>query len=148
MRISTRCAPRCHGCSWAPPGARACSRSRCKVGTDTCSFPLYRCRCRKQRSAPRHKNAQRETEYGRSGIVRKALVLIAVAAALVLSASATAAVAPTAPDVVCGTACDGGGGGWSGCTQDTASDSGGIPWIAYYKHFLVVSYCKQNGVIT
>jgi hypothetical protein len=79
--------------------------------------------------------------------VRKALLVagvIGVLAALAVPAAASAA----APPVICGTACDGGGGGWTGCTEATASDSGGIPWIAHYHHYLVVSYCKVNGVIT
>jgi hypothetical protein len=81
--------------------------------------------------------------------VRKALVLVAVAAALAAPAAAWTAVAPGAPSVVCGGPCDSGGGsGWTGCTQQTASESGGIPWLAYYRHYLVVSYCKQNGIIT
>src|SRR5436305_8646368 len=92
-------------------------------------------------------DTSRNAKHGRRGIVRKALVFIAIGAALVLPAAAAAgvgvgaggtAVAPIGPAVVCGTACDGGGGGWSGCTEQTASESGGIPWLAYYKHYLVV----------
>jgi hypothetical protein len=80
--------------------------------------------------------------------VRKALVLIAVAAALLVPAAASAAIAPGPTGMICGTACDGGGGGFTGCTQVTATDSSGIPWIAYYRHYLVVNFCKQNGAIT
>ena len=81
--------------------------------------------------------------------MRKALVIIA----LVITALAAAGVLPAAGvaapgSVICGTACDGGGGGWTGCTQATASDASGIPYLAYYRHYLVVSYCKQAGVIT
>jgi hypothetical protein len=76
--------------------------------------------------------------------VRKALLILGVLAALVIPAAATA----KAPPVICGTACDGGGSGWSGCTQQTAEDHGGLRWVAYYRHYLVVSYCKVNGAIT
>ena len=79
--------------------------------------------------------------------MRRALLMFAVAAALAVPAAA-AARPPDPTDVICGTPCDGGGGGWTGCTQETASDSGGIPWLSYYRHFLVVNYCKQGGVIT
>jgi hypothetical protein len=81
--------------------------------------------------------------------VRTALSLLALAAALLAPAASASptAKAPT-PRVICGTACDGGGGGWSGCTQTSASDSGGIPYVAGYRHVLVVSYCKRYGVIT
>jgi hypothetical protein len=50
--------------------------------------------------------------------------------------------------VICGTACDGGGSGWSGCTTVTGNDQGGVPGIAFWHHYLVVSYCKVNGLIT
>lgn len=80
--------------------------------------------------------------------MRKALIVIGVLAALAVPAAASAGAPPVAPPVICGSVCEGGGGGWSGCTQATASDSGGIPWIAHYNHYLVVSYCKSYGVIT
>jgi hypothetical protein len=78
-------------------------------------------------------------------MVRKALLIFGVLVALAVPAAA-AAKAP--PPVICGTACDGGGGGWSGCTQQTASESGGIRYLSYYRHYLVVSYCKVRGTIT
>jgi hypothetical protein len=77
--------------------------------------------------------------------VRKALLILGVLAALVAPAVATAK-AP--PPVICGTSCDGGGDGWTGCTTVTASDSLGIRYISYYRHYLVVSYCKRGGIIT
>lgn len=80
--------------------------------------------------------------------MRKALFIIAFAAALSLCGAATAAVGPPVPSVICGGACDGGGGGWSGCTQQTESNSASIPLIASVRHYLVVSYCKSNGWIT
>ena len=79
--------------------------------------------------------------------MRKALLIIALLAALAVPAASSAAKGPIG-DVICGTACDGGGGGWTGCTQQTESHSGGIPYVATVRHFLVVSYCKQNGTIT
>ena len=75
----------------------------------------------------------------------KAFVMAALVAALALP---VAAQARSGPPVICGTACDGGGGGWTGCTTQTTSSSGGIRFLAYYRHYLAVSYCKRNGVIT
>ena len=80
--------------------------------------------------------------------MRKALSLLGLVAALVAPAAGAQPGATAPPPVICGTACDGGGGGWSGCTQDSASDSGGIPFVASYHHVIVVSYCKRYGVIT
>ena len=76
--------------------------------------------------------------------MRNALLMLVLVAALGIPAAAAA----KAPPVICGTACDGGGGGWSGCTQQTESHSAGIPLLATVRHFLVVSYCKVNGWIT
>jgi len=78
--------------------------------------------------------------------VRKALLIIGLLAALAVPAGATATKVP--PDVICGTACDGGGGGWSGCTQQTESHSAGLPYFSSVNHYLVVSYCKRFGTIT
>jgi len=81
--------------------------------------------------------------------VRKALLIIAFAAALAVPAVSAAGSSPPGHRILCGGSCDGGGtGGWTGCTQQTVADSGGIPYLARYRHYLVVSYCKQNGVIT
>lgn len=77
--------------------------------------------------------------------MRKALLILAALAALAVPVAATA---KTGPPVICGTPCDGGGGGWTGCTQQTAVDDLGIRWVSYYRHYLVVSYCKRNGIIT
>jgi hypothetical protein len=80
--------------------------------------------------------------------LRKALVVaLLAAAALAVSPTAGAAVAPPSPTVICAN-CDPSGTGWTGCTQTTASESGGIPWLAHYRHYLVVSYCKSAGTIT
>ena len=81
--------------------------------------------------------------------MRKALLIIAFAAALAVPAVSAAGSSPPGHRILCGGSCDGGGtGGWTGCTQQTVADSGGIPYLARYRHYLVVSYCKQNGVIT
>lgn len=78
--------------------------------------------------------------------MRKTLLILGLLAALAVPAAAAAKAPP--PAVICGTACDGGGGGWSGCTQQTASDSAGIRYLSWYRHYLVVDYCKVNGLIT
>ena len=81
--------------------------------------------------------------------MRKALSLLALVAALLAPAAIASPLEKTAPPpVICGTACDGGGGGWTGCTQTSASDSGGVRYVAGYNHVLVVSYCKRAGTIT
>ena len=77
--------------------------------------------------------------------MRKALLVLALGTLLAFAGTAAA----KAPPVICGGApCDGGGGGWTGCTLQTESDSGGIPFVARYRHYLVVSYCKRYGIIT
>jgi hypothetical protein len=75
--------------------------------------------------------------------VRKALLLLGLMAALAVPAVA-AAKAP--PPVACGPQCTG-GGGWTGCTSTTASHSGSFLFTSI-RHYLVVSYCKSNGIIT
>ncbi len=77
--------------------------------------------------------------------MHKALLTIGLVAALALP---MAAQARSGPPVICGTACDGGGGGWTGCTTQTESHSSGITFLASVRHYLVVSYCKRAGVIT
>jgi hypothetical protein len=79
--------------------------------------------------------------------VRKALLIIGLLAALAVPAGAAAAGGPSS-GVICGTACDGGGGGWSGCTQLRTSHSASVWPIASISHYLIVSYCKSNGTIT
>ncbi|MCW2965561.1 MAG: hypothetical protein JWO17_2813 [Actinomycetia bacterium] len=76
--------------------------------------------------------------------MRKALLILGVLAALAVPAAAVA----KAPPVICGTACDGGGSGWTGCTSQTASHSANLWPVATVNHYLVVSYCKVNGWIT
>jgi hypothetical protein len=78
--------------------------------------------------------------------VRRILLVMGLVAAMAVPAAAAALPGP--PPVICGTACDGGGGGWTGCTQSTGSDSGGVWGIAGWRHYLVVNYCKVNGLIT
>jgi hypothetical protein len=75
------------------------------------------------------------------------LVLAAMLVALAIPAGAAAA-GGSIGDVVCGTACDGGGGGWTGCTQVQAAHSASVWPFASIRHYLVVSYCKRNGTIT
>lgn len=77
--------------------------------------------------------------------MRKALLILGVLAALAVPAAASA---KGPPPVICGGVCDSGGSGWTGCTSQTASESFGVPWISYVRHYLVVSYCKVNGTIT
>jgi hypothetical protein len=77
--------------------------------------------------------------------VRKVLLVLGLLAALAVPAVASA----KAPPVICGGVCDGGGGGgYTGCTQQTASHSGNLWPVASVNHYLVVSYCKVNGLIT
>jgi len=78
---------------------------------------------------------------------RAFIIAAAVASALALSSAAGAALGPPSPSLICAN-CDNSATGWSGCTQVTASDSGGIRFLAHYRHFLVVNYCKLNGAIT
>jgi len=80
--------------------------------------------------------------------VRKALLILGVFAALAIPAAATAKAPPAPPTVICGGTCDSGGTGWTGCSSQTATDAMGIRWLAYVRHYLVVNYCKVNGVIT
>jgi hypothetical protein len=75
--------------------------------------------------------------------VRKVLLGLVLLAALAVPSIASAN--GTRP-VICGT-CDG-GTGWSGCVQVTAEESGGVSWIAHWRHYLVVNYCKVRGTIT
>jgi hypothetical protein len=80
--------------------------------------------------------------------VRKIILILGLLLAVAAPATATAAVGAPPPPVICGTPCDGGGGGWTGCSQQTASDSAGIRWVSWYRQYLVVNYCKVNGWIT
>ena len=66
--------------------------------------------------------------------------------AAALAVPAVAAGKPT-PPVACGPQCDN-SGGWTGCTQVTASHSGSAGLLAHIRHFLVVNYCKHYGIIT
>lgn len=80
--------------------------------------------------------------------MHKALLTLGLLAVLAVPAGATAAKAPVPTNIICGSPCDSGGGGWSGCTQQVESHSAGLPVFSSVKHFLVVSYCKQSGTIT
>jgi hypothetical protein len=78
--------------------------------------------------------------------MRKWLLILGVLAALALPAAASAG--QPVHGMICGTACDGGGGGWTGCTQAQESHSASVWPFASINHYLVVSYCKRNGTIT
>ena len=78
--------------------------------------------------------------------MRKLVFVVALITALAVPAAGLAK-APS-PRVICGTACDGGGGGWTGCSSASAEDWQGIPYIDNYHHHLILNYCKQNGIIT
>jgi hypothetical protein len=83
--------------------------------------------------------------------VRKAFLVLGIVAALATAGGASAAKppGPAQPQVICTGSCDNGGtGGYSGCTSQEASHSTGIQFLASVRHFLVVNYCKSNGVIT
>jgi hypothetical protein len=83
--------------------------------------------------------------------VRRIVLWLTLLAVLAVPATASAHRAEAhagPPPVVCGTACDGGGGGWTGCTQSTGTDHGGVWGIAGWQHYLIVNYCKVNGWIT
>lgn len=77
---------------------------------------------------------------------RLVLVLVGVVA-LGCTAPLAASAANVAPGVLCGS-CSGDGGGPSGCWQVTADHSAGLPYLSWVRHYLVVNYCKSNGVIT
>ena len=79
--------------------------------------------------------------------MRTWLLILSVLAALAVPAGAAAAGGPI-HGVICGTACDGGGGGWTGCTQAVASRSASVWLVASIKHYLIVNYCKRSGTIT
>jgi hypothetical protein len=80
--------------------------------------------------------------------VHKWLLIAALAGALAVPAVAAAGAKPPDPRVICGTACDGGGGGYTGCTSASTDAWAGIPYISNYHHHLIVNYCKRNGIIT
>jgi hypothetical protein len=81
--------------------------------------------------------------------VRKVLLMVGMVLALSVAVAGTASAANVpSPFVLCGVGCDQNGGGFTGCSQSTASESGGIPYVAHYRHYLVVSYCKRYGIVT
>lgn len=77
--------------------------------------------------------------------MRKVLLVLTLVGALAVPAGAMGA-KPPAPAVLAG----GGDGnsGWTGCTQQRAAHSAGLPYAVALSHYLVVSYCKQAGIIT
>ena len=79
--------------------------------------------------------------------MRKTLLAVAVAAALALPAAAIAAATLPSPQVLCGESC-GGPGGMTGCADLRAQHSASVSVVAGITHFLVVHYCKRDGIIT
>jgi hypothetical protein len=79
--------------------------------------------------------------------MRKVILGLALAAALVAPGVSAAHNPSGPPGMICGR-CDNGGTGWTGCAQITASESGGVSYIAHWRHYLVVNFCKRNGTIT
>jgi hypothetical protein len=80
--------------------------------------------------------------------MRKAVLVLALVAALAAVGSAAATKLPVQPQVICTGSCDNGGtGGFTGCTQLTADHSANVG-VASIHHYLVVNYCKNNGWIT
>ena len=75
--------------------------------------------------------------------MRKVLLMLGLIAVLVVPAVAIGA----PPQVACGPQCNN-SGGYTGCTQITASHSGSASILANIRHFLIVSYCKHYGIIT
>ena len=75
--------------------------------------------------------------------MRNAVVLLALVAALASGGVAAAATAP----VTCGPGCDP-GAGYTGCKAVQAAHSSGVWGVYSIRHVLVISYCKQRGVIS
>ena len=74
--------------------------------------------------------------------MRKALLMLGLMVALAVPAAATAA----PPHVLCGPGCNN-TGGYTGCTTASNDHSANVG-VASIRHYLVVSYCKQYGIIT
>jgi hypothetical protein len=77
--------------------------------------------------------------------MRKAFLVLA--AALAVPAAAVAATTVPSPQVLCGISC-GGPGGMTGCADLRTQHSASVTVVASITHFLVVHYCKRNGIIT
>ena len=76
--------------------------------------------------------------------MRKLVYVVALVAALVVPAASLAAPKPIAPPVICGTACDGGGGGYGYATaKGVATYVGalyGVPWAGTSTADVTVSW--------
>src|SRR5262249_43579887 len=68
----------------------------------------------------------------KGGHMRKVIVGMVLAAALAVPGVSAAHNTP--PGVICGQ-CDDGGTGWTGCAQITASESGGVSYVAHWRHY-------------
>lgn len=75
--------------------------------------------------------------------MRKVVLGLVLFAALAVPSVSAAGNRP----VVCAT-CDNSDSGWTGCVQVTAEESGGVSFVAHWRHYLVVNYCKVRGTIT
>lgn len=78
--------------------------------------------------------------------MRKVLLVLTLVGALAVPAVAAGA-RPPQPNMVVDPG-GGGGSGYTGCSQVRASHSAGLPYAVTVNHYLVVSFCKQNGIIT
>ena len=76
--------------------------------------------------------------------MRKLLFLMALVGALAVPA---AGLAQAPAPVICGTACDGGGGS-TGCWQASWWRDRGIQYVDYSHHVVVAQWCKSNGIVT
>lgn len=84
--------------------------------------------------------------------MRKLVILAVLATALAVPAFAFAGVPPipggVQPSQVCGPACNGGGPLTTGCWQQQSWTDGGFDYLDHYHHYVVLQWCKYNGVIT
>jgi len=78
--------------------------------------------------------------------LKRVLFVLLVALAIGCSLPAFAAAANHLPATTCASCT--GGGGPTGCWQVTGDHSAGLPYVSWVRHYLVVNFCKSNGVIT
>ncbi len=81
--------------------------------------------------------------------MRKVLLIVGLVVAFAVPAAAHAAAGqPPRPSVDCGGSCEGGGGGSSGCWQETWRQDRGFDYFNHIHHYVVAQWCKSNGTIT
>ena len=79
--------------------------------------------------------------------MRKVILGLVLAVALACASVAGATGGPS-PHVLCGgQTCTGGQGGYTGCSSAQNNHSADVG-ISAFNHYLVISYCKVNGIIT